>query len=211
MDNNRYSAKKPPFGSGLSIAVGIVMAVLGAASANANVTYLYTGPNFTTAGSPYTTSNNVTASITLSAAPGPSFSPIFPIDFSFSDGVQTITNLTPNVSVVNFSFSADAMGAITRWNALVNVTPAVGIVDLIQTVGDPTGLFFFDQAQHHDAADVLSFATTNDNEDIGTVGGHWTLQSASAVPEPSTWAMMLLGFAGLGFAFRQSRRKVSMA
>jgi hypothetical protein len=33
----------------------------------------------------------------------------------------------------------------------------------------------------------------------------------SAVPEPATWAMMLLGFAGLGFAFRQSRRKVSMA
>lgn len=33
----------------------------------------------------------------------------------------------------------------------------------------------------------------------------------SAVPEPSTWAMMLLGFAGLGFAFRRSRRKVSFA
>jgi hypothetical protein len=34
---------------------------------------------------------------------------------------------------------------------------------------------------------------------------------ASAVPEPSTWAMILIGFAGLGFAFRQSRRKVSLA
>jgi hypothetical protein len=33
----------------------------------------------------------------------------------------------------------------------------------------------------------------------------------SAVPEPSTWAMMLLGFAGLAFVFRQSRRKVSFA
>jgi hypothetical protein len=32
-----------------------------------------------------------------------------------------------------------------------------------------------------------------------------------AVPEPATWAMMLIGFAGLGFAFRQSRRKVSFA
>jgi hypothetical protein len=35
--------------------------------------------------------------------------------------------------------------------------------------------------------------------------------STTAVPEPSTWAMMLLGFVGLGFAFRQSRRKVSFA
>jgi hypothetical protein len=33
----------------------------------------------------------------------------------------------------------------------------------------------------------------------------------SAVPEPATWAMMLLGFAGLGILFRQSRRKVSFA
>jgi len=32
-----------------------------------------------------------------------------------------------------------------------------------------------------------------------------------AVPEPGTWAMILLGFVGLGFAFRQSRRKVSFA
>jgi hypothetical protein len=33
----------------------------------------------------------------------------------------------------------------------------------------------------------------------------------AAVPEPSTWAMMLIGFAGLGFAFRRSRRKMSFA
>jgi MYXO-CTERM domain-containing protein len=34
---------------------------------------------------------------------------------------------------------------------------------------------------------------------------------AAAAPKPSTWAVMLLGFAGLGFAFRHSRRKVSFA
>jgi hypothetical protein len=33
----------------------------------------------------------------------------------------------------------------------------------------------------------------------------------SAVPEPSTWALMLLGFAGLGFMFRKPGRKVSFA
>ena len=35
--------------------------------------------------------------------------------------------------------------------------------------------------------------------------------SSTAVPEPSTWAMLLIGFAGLGFAFRQSRRKAPFA
>jgi hypothetical protein len=39
----------------------------------------------------------------------------------------------------------------------------------------------------------------NDRGDI--VG--FTSIPAAQVPEPSTWAMMLLGFAGLGFAFRQ--------
>jgi hypothetical protein len=28
----------------------------------------------------------------------------------------------------------------------------------------------------------------------------WTVAAAGTIPEPSTWAMMLLGFAGLGFA-----------
>jgi hypothetical protein len=32
---------------------------------------------------------------------------------------------------------------------------------------------------------------------------------ASAVPEPSTWAMMLLGFAGLGFAAYRSRQRIA--
>jgi hypothetical protein len=35
--------------------------------------------------------------------------------------------------------------------------------------------------------------------------------AASAVPEPATWGMMLLGFIGLGFAFKNKRRKVSFA
>jgi hypothetical protein len=35
--------------------------------------------------------------------------------------------------------------------------------------------------------------------------------SGSIVPEPATWAMLLLGFCGLGLVFKQSRRKVGMA
>ena len=35
--------------------------------------------------------------------------------------------------------------------------------------------------------------------------------SSIAVPEPSTWAMMLLGFAGLGFAGYRQRRKLAGA
>jgi hypothetical protein len=48
------------------------------------------------------------------------------------------------------------------------------------------------------------FVSVTGNQIIGTA-------AVAGVPEPSTWAMMLLGFAGLGFAFRQSRRKMSFA
>ncbi len=35
-----------------------------------------------------------------------------------------------------------------------------------------------------------------------------TVNTIGSVPEPSAWAMMLLGFAGLGFvSYRQARRR----
>jgi hypothetical protein len=37
------------------------------------------------------------------------------------------------------------------------------------------------------------------------------VNATSAVPEPATWGMMLLGFVGLGFAFRNRRRMVGFA
>jgi hypothetical protein len=54
------------------------------------------------------------------------------------------------------------------------------------------------------AADISSLVGTQTI--TGNVGGSTLVPG---VPEPATWGMMLLGFVGLGFAFRQSRRKVS--
>ena len=41
----------------------------------------------------------------------------------------------------------------------------------------------------------------------GTGGFGFDLAVGGAVPEPSTWAMMLVGFAGLGFAGHRSTRR----
>jgi hypothetical protein len=56
------------------------------------------------------------------------------------------------------------------------------------------------------AGDALT--TTNINLVLNAFGTY-TLQPS--VPEPSTWAMMLLGFAGLGFARHRQRRKTDEA
>ena len=49
----------------------------------------------------------------------------------------------------------------------------------------------------------------------GTSGGNGafsgTLTFASAVPEPATWAMMIIGFSGAGVAIRRRRRDTSAA
>jgi hypothetical protein len=67
---------------------------------------------------------------------------------------------------------------------------------------------------------TVTVQRTNGNGNGNGTGNHLLdptnlIQSSAilqaGVPEPSTWAMMLIGFAGLGFAFRHSRRKVSFA
>ncbi len=69
---------------------------------------------------------------------------------------------------------------------------------------------------------TLHFILNNTNNGIfgGPSGGHAALyfegtvsfDTVSTVPEPSTWAMMLLGFAGIGFiAYRRKSQPVSLA
>jgi hypothetical protein len=49
-----------------------------------------------------------------------------------------------------------------------------------------------------------------DSDPIWTPGGDVPPVGATAVPEPSTWAMLLLGLAGLGYAgFRRSKGQIS--
>jgi hypothetical protein len=40
--------------------------------------------------------------------------------------------------------------------------------------------------------------------------GTWEIRVAEAVPEPSTWAMMILGFGGIGFMACRRRNKAAM-
>lgn len=52
-------------------------------------------------------------------------------------------------------------------------------------------------------ADNLTLATSNTQ--FGTQS--YDFQAVPAVPEPATWGMMLLGFGGIGFQMRRSRKR----
>lgn len=73
------------------------------------------------------------------------------------------------------------------------------------TTFDPTGSVSTTINGLNDKGDIVGFYTDAVSDTvIGFVGA----PSATPVPEPSTWAAMLVGFAGLGFAgYRRSSRK----
>jgi hypothetical protein len=110
-----------------------------------------------------------------------------------------------NAGVTNFDFQFGSSTAGESWLVFASNSPTTGFVqvasgtdELVHTlVGVPFNFYYFKED--------TSSGLTADNVLLQEVSG------VAAVPEPGTWAMMLLGFLGLGFAFRQSRRKVSFA
>jgi hypothetical protein len=53
-------------------------------------------------------------------------------------------------------------------------------------------------------AGQYTFTVNGNNNGTGTLGG--TITIGQAVPEPGTWAMMLLGFGAIGFAMRRRKQ-----
>jgi len=126
-----------------------------------------------------------------------SSSPISPISAGqvFTDG-----------TLADLLVMRDATG---QFSAYVNGILAFSIPDLnsITTFSGPNSIMYFF------VDDFQSLAThpTQLEAGSGFIDSITVQVFPSAVPESSTWAMMPLGFAGLGFAFRQSRRRVSFA
>jgi phospholipase/lecithinase/hemolysin len=60
-----------------------------------------------------------------------------------------------------------------------------------------------------DGANIASYVYWNDIHPTARVQALWAAGFESAIPEPSTWAMLLTGFAGLAFAARRRARTAS--
>ena len=106
--------------------------------------------------------------------------------------------------VGNFSFAASEI------NAFDPITGAfIGSIPINPGVNNtPGGLWALTFGNGGNGGDpnTLYFADGINGEANGLFG------SISAVPEPSTWAMMILGFAGVGFmAYRRSRKDQGLA
>jgi hypothetical protein len=97
----------------------------------------------------------------------------------------SFTNLSPPAG----SNSTNPMGINDAGQIVGYYTTSTAILNFVETDGSFSNLTF---------GSNLLFAHDIDN--AGDVVGSFFLNSAPAVPEPSTWAMLLIGFAGIGFA-----------
>jgi uncharacterized protein (TIGR03118 family) len=107
--------------------------------------------------------------------------------------------LVGNFSFLNFGITA--LDPVTgAFDGTIAINPGSG-----NTAGGLWALSFGTGMGNGGDPNTLYFSDGINGETDGLFA------AISVVPEPATWAMMLLGFASLGYAFRQSRRKVSFA
>jgi hypothetical protein len=153
----------------------------------------------------------------------------------FSTGFSN-ANLDPSTAVVQTGQNSEQ---IELYGPLFPLPPLIGPTSFgsgSQTLatsgdGDPVGLHgrgslpFVIVPQGYASGGLLSSTATFSDETFSSLGVtpgryEWTWGSGAAadsftliigVPEPSTWAMMLLGFVGLGFAGYRQRQKLTGA
>jgi hypothetical protein len=136
----------------------------------------------------------------------------FPVGSNHSDG-NTFTFSIASDSLVSMSFPPGSQFQLTALILGYGVTNPLfdpnACCAIVNTVADSfNGVLLTPGSYVVDVGFIIPSAPEGTPSLLSeTYGGSLDVEAvASAVPEPSTWAMMLLGFAGLGFmGYRKNR------
>jgi PEP-CTERM motif len=190
--------------SGFSgLVLGTALTVLGAASASANI--VYTVSQSIGLGS-------VTGTITTDGATGVlSVSDILAWDLTLN-GVGASFNLTSISPIAQKHVIGNDLIA-SPTDIYFNFSGTTGDQFLLQNGGDDGQEYWCNSVGNTSCypgkSDVPVFYTDSSSQfDMIASGNQIIATSAGAVPEPSTWAMMLFGFVSLGLAGYRASRKV---
>ncbi|MES2904417.1 MAG: FxDxF family PEP-CTERM protein [Pseudomonadota bacterium] len=141
---------------------------------------------------------------------------------SFTTGFSESTLTNPFSETLNFTTTSSGLLSIfvgstatTESNdtdflsVFLSGTGLVGNVLIPQLSGDPTEIRSLAGLGIGAGNFTLTVQGTPGTEN-GSFGGSVAFVAQSAVPEPSTWAMMLFGFGAMGVAIRRRKRGSSM-
>jgi hypothetical protein len=151
-----------------------------------------------------------------------------PVRASIFDGTYTSTVTLPDgfthtetdtvtgLSVVgeqDFT-NGSASGSFTFTGTITLLNPTLGFISGTGVINNQGTRDFtldpFNSAVVEVSATEFVLQWSGTDPLFGSIGGGGTM--TAAVPEPSTWAMMLLGFAGIGFmAYRRKSTPALMA
>jgi hypothetical protein len=156
-------------------------------------------PNLNFTGSTFTNSTDTTLAVGLGT-------------FSLDNGNHVYTGGSFTLEVLftdpvgvspSAVFSASITGQVVPGQGGQNGTASIDFDNTVHSFSWGGGPFTLQ------VSDVSPFALNNSN----SIAGEIVLTSvAPAVPEPATWAMMMLGFAGVGFmAYRRRTKPALMA
>jgi PEP-CTERM motif len=153
------------------------------------------GTSFTDATVILSMTNNTTN--VTNSAPG-DFENVGTVTVSIGGGTA-VTFTDPTQVFSTKSVSAVGFEDLVVDDILDSISTSFATYDLKTSIGPIVGSSEFDPSS--------SFPTTGGAFVLTSVGESATFNAAtSAIPEPSTWAMMLIGFAGLGYAgYRRAR------
>lgn len=193
---------------GSTIAAFALFAAMPIVGAEASVTYSYVGNPYTQFyGTTYNTSDYMTLSFTLPSALGDNFSGMVdPTSFTAFDRVGTVAS-GPSSSIIA-EIETNSTGQISQWAILTyystssfsqDIMTADGLGDFVPAIQDILGNLYatVDGSQLWGCAIVQCEEYAGGDSPFNP--GSWTAVAAGA-PEPSTWGMALLGFAGAGVA-----------
>lgn len=161
-----------------------------AASVQASSLYNYIGNAFEAFSSPSSWDGTMNMSVTFELSdtldPNLSFSSISPVSFSFSDGVNTITDedvaANPTLYDITFEFSTDSSGVITDWHVVAEHGPG-----LLENMGDNLVRIFTASSGSTPKDIGIIFTCISINPDGScSTAGDW----ASSLPDnPGTWTV----------------------
>jgi len=195
-------------------AFALLIALAPVGSARAEVVYTYVGADFINAHDPFTLTENLTGTISfavplaanLTLNPSNNSSNVTPTAFSFTAGPETLTSAAFTPGFTSFQVSTDAAGNITAWDIVIGLSGGGQInIDNFSGSGNAG-----DQVSVGGNFQGDSGFNPQEAFALNRVAGQFEI--AAAVPEPSTWAMMILGFCGLGFmAYRRKNSALRLA